>query len=97
MLGIPLTAWAIGCLVLAGVYVFVWPRPRTEEEAARRPVWRHVVLRWLHPGIWLVLGASFAVRAAPIAEAASIGNQIASLAFILYIVYIVVYLADRKG
>lgn len=97
MLGIPWAVWAVGCLVLAGVYVFVWPRPRTEAEAAARPVWRHVVLRWLHPGVWLVLASSFAVRATPLPESASIGNQIASLAAILYIVYIVVYLADRRG
>ena len=53
VLGIPAAVLVVGCLVVAAVYVPVWPRNRAAGLGGARLV----VLRWFHPLAWLLLAA----------------------------------------
>jgi hypothetical protein len=51
-LGLPNLLWAGVCLIVAGVFVIVWPKKKVTSEIS--PV-RYVVLRWFHSLAWFLL------------------------------------------
>ena len=51
--------WAGLCLAVAGVWVFVVPRPQLTAATG----WRRFLLRWGHTLVWLLLAVSFGLRA----------------------------------
>jgi drug/metabolite transporter (DMT)-like permease len=59
LFGVPWLVWTGVCLVVAAVYVVVWPRPKGSA-----PAWRRLLLRWAHAVVWLALAGSCLVRAA---------------------------------
>jgi hypothetical protein len=54
--GVPLDLYGIPCLLLAFVFIFIWPHKLTPTHG-----WRRIVLRWGHSLVWFLLGlAAFA-------------------------------------
>ena len=92
-LGLPWFVWGALCLLVAAIYLVVWPRPRGATSA--RPLWRRVVLRWFHALVWALLAASCFVQAVQAPRAASIGSVLALTALLVYIVFMVTLTAER--
>lgn len=59
----------------------------------KRPFLTHLIIRWGHAAVWLLLAAAcflWYVGSNPL------GNQLAANAMILYIIFIIVLLRDRR-
>lgn len=92
LLGISIYVWGAGCLALAVVYAFAWPRPK--PDAPPRPAWADFVLRYLHSLVWALLaGACFLWGSG----SDVLAYLFARLALIGYMVYIGVLALDRRG
>jgi hypothetical protein len=90
---VPWLALAGGCVVIAAIYAVVWPRPKGSVPL---PLWRHLLLRWGHSAVWLLLAMSFLARTAgDTATAAANGIAISALA--LYVVFLVAAFAGRSA
>ena len=46
---------AVICLVIAVVYLFLWPGRKNPERVHQRPLWRRIVLRWFHSLTWILI------------------------------------------
>lgn len=88
--GLPMYLFGFFCLILALIYAVQWPKAVGRE----RPFGLHLLLRWGHAGVWLLLAAScflWYVGYNPV------GNQLAANAMILYIMFIIGMLYDRRA
>lgn len=85
MLGIPLVIWGVAALVVAVVWVFVWPADKAAEAAP----WQVLVLRWGHMAVWLLLAAAAFAAAAGQNQAAQV---LGWLAFATYGLFMAVML-----
>lgn len=92
LLGIPLLFWGVLCLAVAGGYYFFWPKPGP-KRLTPRTAWEHLVLRYFHSLVWVLLagGAFFGA-----AGAGSIGRWVALLAIPVYITFLVYVVRDQK-
>ena len=81
-----------GCLVIAAVYAFIWPRPRV---GVTRSLWLQTLLRWGHSAVWLLLAASFFMRSAE-ADVADRANLVAFSGGLLYIAFLAAAVYDRR-
>jgi hypothetical protein len=90
LLDIPLSLWGVVCFTVAVVYYYVWPKPGPKTQP--RPVWMHLILRWLHPIVWVILG--FVAALIYIGQMA-IAEPLAYLALALYLTFMIVMLVDR--
>ncbi len=87
--GLPMYVFGILCLVLALSYGVQWPKAVGRE----RPFLTHLIIRWGHSLVWLLLAIAcflWYVGSNPL------GNQLAANAMILYIIFIIVLLRDRR-
>lgn len=53
---------AVACLIVAAIYVIVWPSEQADGLASAH----RFVLRWAHPAVWVVLAVAcllFGIRA----------------------------------
>jgi len=82
----------VGSVVVAGVYTFIWPRPK---PGVMRSTSSRMVLRWGHAVVWLLLAVSFFMRAVG-AEVDGLANLIAFAAGLLYIAFIASAVIDRR-
>jgi hypothetical protein len=96
LFGLPWYVWGLLCLVVAAVYLVIWPRPSRKGGAPARPRWRQFVLRWFHSLVWLLLALSCFVRASQLAGSAAVGSALAVLAALMYIVYMGALVADLR-
>ena len=53
--GLPVEVWVGLCLVVAGIYGVIWPRPTPGEQ---RSPWTAFILRWGHTLVWVLLAAA---------------------------------------
>lgn len=83
-LGLPLALWAIGCLELTLVWVYVWPQGR----AAGQQGLRYVALRWFHALTWLLLGIAAFVASDRALGGVSLAKPIALAALAVYSLFI---------
>lgn len=58
---VPLVVWGVLALILAIVWLVVWP----SDMAAGASTVQFVVLRWFHAIVWLLLSAAAFVAASP--------------------------------
>ena len=80
------------CLIVAAIYGVYWPRPK---PGTVRPSWRHVLLRFGHTGVWLLLATSFFLRGADGDSLGGQANLFALAGGLLYAVFIAVAFVDR--
>ncbi len=91
LFGIPLVWIGFGCLGIAVVYYFIWPRPNPGDP--KRSAWRHFILRWGHSLVWVLLALACFV-ASP--ERAMISAALGIGALLLYVIFIFTIFRDRQ-
>jgi hypothetical protein len=96
LFGLPWYVWGLLCLVVAAIYLVVWPRPSRKSAALVRPSWRQFVLRWFHSLVWALLALSCFVQASQIAGSGAVGGGLAILAGLLYLIFIGALVADAR-
>ncbi|MDA0631848.1 hypothetical protein OUY22_00325 [Nonomuraea sp. MCN248] len=81
VIGVPVQVWGAIALVLAVVWVVVWPQRQVDGLA-------YLILRWGHALAWLLLGlaAFLAPFTATAAKVAGMGAGVVYLAFMATIV-----------
>jgi hypothetical protein len=93
LLGIPWFVWGIACLVIAAIYLVIWPRSRG-KAVQPRPLWRRVVLRWFHALVWVLLAASCFVLELQVPGTVAAGSALALLAGLMYLIFLGAMVAD---
>lgn len=78
------------CLFLALSYGVQWPKAK---EGYERPYWLHLMMRWGHSAVWLLLAISCFLW---YWQYNAIGGQIAANAMILYLIFVAAYMYDRR-
>ena len=58
-LNIPYFAWTVVALVIAGVFVYIWPHKAVTASSAG---FRYFIIRWGHSLTWVLLALSFFLR-----------------------------------
>ena len=91
LLGVPLVFWGIGCLAVAVAYYRIWPQP-SPKRSQRRTQWQHIVLRYFHSLVWILLAAGCFLAGAGF----NIGLWVAALALPVYIYFLVMMVQDRN-
>ena len=56
---VPYFVWTVIALIIAGIFVYIWPRSALIEPSAG---FRYFIVRWGHALTWLLLGISFFLR-----------------------------------
>lgn len=89
---LPSTVWAALCLLIAAIYVRVWPRGRASTARGLR----YLILRWFHALVWVLLAIAILLRAR-----ASQGSQIWAgltglLALAVYIAFLVATFTTKQ-
>jgi hypothetical protein len=93
--GLPWTLWGVLALLVAGLYIVVWPR--SSNLARPRPVWRHLVLQWSHALVWALLALSCFIRADLLPGESSTANAAALLALAVYATFLGTLALDRRS
>jgi hypothetical protein len=83
LLGIPLAIWGIVCLVVAVIWVFVWP---SNKRVAPNGL-PHFILRWFHALVWLFLATAAFIAGFDILGGANTAQLVALLALLTYLVF----------
>jgi hypothetical protein len=80
-LGIPMFMWGGLCLVVAAIFVVVWPADRVTNASTVRLF----VIRWFHALVWVFLAASCFIRG--VNSASPLANQVAFAALITSLIF----------
>lgn len=91
LLGIPLVFWGIGCLAVAVAYYRIWPQP-SPKRSQQRTQWQHIVLRYFHSLVWILLAAGCFLAGAGY----NLGLWLAAIALPVYILFLVMVVQDRN-
>jgi len=83
-LNIPYFAWTAIALVIAVIFVYVWPRKAVTASAG----FRFFVIRWGHALTWLLLAVSFFLRGIS-PELNGTANLIAAAGGLTYLLFMV--------
>ena len=89
----PPLVWAGGCVLVALLYCFAWPRRNAEGLTFGL---RYLVLRWFHALVWLLLAVSLALHALPDAPRA-LAKLLAVLALPTYAAFLWAAYAPRRS
>jgi hypothetical protein len=85
LFGIPLPIVGFFCFILAGVFVFAWPKPKS---GIMRGMWTNMGLHYLHPLVWVLLGmAAFLQNRSGTAAAVTAG--LGGLVYVFFIVLLI--------
>lgn len=87
LLGIPMPIVGFFCFIIAGIFLYVWPKPK---KNVRREMWLNMSLHYLHPLAWVLLGM------AAFLQNRSSTQAVVAAAFggLIYLVFIVLLLRD---
>ena len=92
LFGISLVYWGILALGIAGAYFYLWPRP-SPNRSKPRTAWQHIVLRYFHSLVWVLLAFACFIGALGPGE---YGRWVALAAIPVYIVFMVMLVRDRN-
>jgi hypothetical protein len=92
LFGIPLIFWGLGCLAVAVTYYRLWPQP-SPKRTLPRTQWQHVVLRYFHALVWVLLAAGCFLAGTGYTN---IGLWLAAAALPVYITFLVMLIKDRN-
>ncbi|MBP1467128.1 hypothetical protein EYB53_015550 [Candidatus Chloroploca sp. M-50] len=81
---LPFVVWAMMCLAVALLYVFIWPRDRVADAAPLR----FFLVRWSHSLAWVLLSAMCLMKATGNATLAGWGNVVGLLALPVYLAFL---------
>ncbi len=91
LFGLPFATWGILCLTVAVIYYLVWPKPKPDTPP--RPAWMHLILRWAHALVWLLLAGLCFLMSSGVLDLAQV---LGYLAFLLYFVFMATLVIDRR-
>lgn len=83
--GLSWWVWGAVCLAAAATWAVVWPADRGRAVSGRA----YVIIRWFHALTWLFLALNFFVRDEQLSGLPALGNALALLGLLSYIVFIV--------
>ena len=75
--------WGVVCLVVAAIWVFVWPSNRSVASGSLP----YFILRWFHALVWLFLAAAAFIAGFDILGGANTARFVALLALLTYLVF----------
>jgi hypothetical protein len=78
---------AIVCLLIAVVYLFLWPGRKHPERFRQRPFWRRTVLRWFHSLTWIFVALACLLWS----------RALAGVAFAVYLVFLITAARERSA
>ena len=82
---VPAWVWSLPCTAFAVLYAVVWPA--STAATAPTPL-IHVILRWGHSAVWVLLALSFLVRSSTISRSSRIANVLAIAALPAYATFL---------
>ena len=91
LLGIPLTIWGIVCLVVAVIWVFVWPSNKRVEANSLS----YFILRWFHALVWLFLAAAAFIAGFDSLGGVHTARFVALVALLTYLVFMATLLVTK--
>lgn len=92
LLGVPLVFWGAISLAIGAAYYYVWPKPDL-RRVSPRTVREHVVLRYFHSLVWVLIAAGCFLGAAGLGD---IGRWVALLGIPVYVIFLVYVVRDRR-
>ena len=90
--GIPVAFLGILCLGVGVAYYVIWPFPNPKRTQPRTP-WQHLVLRYFHTLVWVLLAAGCFLAGYGLG---ALGGIVALLALPTYVIFLVVLVQDRS-
>jgi hypothetical protein len=90
-LGLPLPLWGVICLLIAVVWVFVWPQDRAYPEQKVR----YFIIRWFHALVWLFLAMAAFIAGFNIMGGGA-AQPVAFLSLVTYLIFMAVFTTSRK-
>lgn len=78
----PFAVWAGICLIIAGIYVWIWP---SERVSADTDAIRFFFIRWGHSVAWLLLALMCLMKATPQQSMQAWSNRVGRLALPFYL------------
>lgn len=91
-LGLPLPIWGIFALVLAVVWLWVWPSDRVALPSSLI----YFILRWFHALVWLLLAVAAFCASFPLLGGVRTAKPVALLALIVYLVFMFTLVMSKK-
>lgn len=92
--GIPFPIVGGICLLIAAYYVYKKPAP--PRQGRQRTGWRALVVRWGHSLVWLLLALASFIWAGWLPGGPALADALARVALLLYVLFIVTVMADRR-
>ncbi len=92
--GLPYSTWGIICLLVAGFYTLVWPRPK--PDAPERAPSRQFILRWGHALVWILFSIAAFLISTGTDGVMQMAQALALLALLGYVVFILTFLSERR-
>jgi hypothetical protein len=89
--GVPNLVWGGVCLVLAIVWVIVWP----SDKVAAGAVLRFFILRWFHALTWLLLALAAFIAAFKLFGGDGTARLVAFLSLPVYLIFLITFVTSR--
>ena len=80
--GIPYFFWGVTFVLMALIWVFVWPK-----ESGVTDGWRFIVVRWFHALTWALLAAAAFIATFNVLGGTATAKLLAALALVVYIIF----------
>jgi hypothetical protein len=96
-LGISFMVWGFICLLIAAIYVIFYPRSKNETHPGSDRKCRHLILRWFHSTVWLLLGLSCFMWGEYIPGGTRLANILALLSLLIYVTFTVTLVIERRS
>ncbi len=81
-LGIPAVVWSLLALVIAAIFVYVWPSDKVPGDTTSI---RYLILRWGHTLVWVLIASFILLRSV---GASTFANLLAALAGVTYLAFV---------
>ncbi|MEZ4866635.1 MAG: hypothetical protein R3C14_35275 [Caldilineaceae bacterium] len=93
LLGIRLTFWAIPCLMMTVLWLYLWPRDRMPAQVNLR----YLILRWFHALTWLLLTLATLTAGLGILGGATTGKVLGLLGLAAYLLFLYTTITSKPN
>lgn len=88
---IPYTVWGIAAVVMAVIWVLVWPRKKNVKPGSLP----YFILRWFHALTWLLLAAAAWIAGYDILGGQTTAQLVVFLGLITYLIFIATVIVTK--